>query len=396
MSETYVRQLDKIGRVVIPKEIRDELELSNQPLDVQMTGDGLKLSKTESGEEPKTLDQYGRLVIPIELRQELDWEQGKHIEMRTEKDEVQLNGQFEVCEICENNQSLIKVKTKFVCRDCLSEGNQNIVHRWGDLLDGLMSEYLHYCKQALRFEDEEDTHQARVKDRRLKALLQFIGVSEKHDIIKSLEEAHKRLGAVRERDVLIAGFKAFEEYVDEERMAEVYREVYQRVEQKRKKHQEKLEEKLPAIIDQNFQERWRYFIDEELHAYILSLSVASRLDEYEQDIANRMEDYKAVVAEHGPASQEALESMHALRIASKHIRYIYKYLDTMYEQDYQTSAKYYEQLQDQFGPVNDVKDWLKAFDKQRDKLDIKKKHAKEVKAQLEDELESRVNEVKVD
>ncbi|MFC7322939.1 CHAD domain-containing protein [Halobacillus campisalis] len=398
MTTTYMRQLDKMGRLVIPKEIRDELSLKDQHLSMKPLkgGQGLKVFKENSPEDPKTLDRYGRLVVPIEMRQELGWDVGKKIEINVSNNEVVLNGKFEVCEICGKDKSLIKVNTNYLCEDCLNEANQGLVQRWASQLNSLKDDYVSYTERLLDFKDPEDVHQARVLGRRIEALLKFLNVSSNHQILDTLTEAHSQLGEIRERDVLIEAFKKLEEESDDEKKAEVFAQIHQRVEKKRVKYRDKLDRKLPKLVNNKFLDQWNNFIEAELPAYVLPLNIGERLEYYEKSFDQKAELFSEVFKEKGASSNKSLDSLHAVRISSKYLRYIYRYLNQMYDEDYKTKADHYEDIQDQFGDINDLKDWLDEIDNHTDKIDAKKKHVKAVKRQLKDELEKRMNEVNIE
>ncbi|MFG6149730.1 CHAD domain-containing protein [Halobacillus sp. B23F22_1] len=398
MAAKYVRQLDKMGRVVIPKDIREDLDLKGRHLGVYEIGSGrgIKVINEEAEGEVKTLDRYGRIVIPIELRQLLHWEEGKQVEIKVNNKEVIISDQSQVCAVCEHEQSLFPVKSKYLCEDCLEDGNLQMSNRWASKLDSLIKEYREHCRNALNFEDPEDIHQARVKGRRIEALLQFLNVSSHHEIFQNLKEAHKLLGAVRERDVLINGFEIRAQEEENQNLADVYAQVYQRVFKKREKHRKKLAEKLPEVISERFYDQWNAFVEDNIRQYVMALNIKQRLDVYEKRFNQAVDGFNEVSEEKGRSSKKALKALHDVRIESKYLRYIYKYLDEIYEEDFQEQVDFYEKLQDEFGNINDLKDWLDAFEKHFDKLESKKKHKKAVKQQMQDELAEKMNQVTIE
>ncbi|MGP4076784.1 CHAD domain-containing protein [Halobacillus sp. K22] len=395
MSGAFTRQIDKMGRLVIPKEIRDRLELSEQNLMLEPLSHkkGLKLSVTgEEGEAVKTLDSYGRLLIPADYRNEMDWNQGKKIDVTFDHDYAVLQDQVQVCEICGSADSLVSVKKKLVCEDCLKDGNEQVVGSWQEYLQGLVDSYLEYCRLSLEQEDEESVHQARVHGRKIRAILEFIHVNS-HPLMDRLNDAHKRLGKVRERDVFITEFEDRAEQSSKEQHEEVYRQISDQVGKKRLKHQKKLKNKLPEIIDDTFAEQWEHFKDKELRNYVLPLQVDERIQEFENGFAEAVEKYLEVSSQQGLADEETLDALHSVRIISKKTRYIHNALHKIYASDYKEEAKYFKSFQRQLGEINDLKDWLEMFNKYRNDIDSKKKHIKAINQALLDELSSLVEEL---
>jgi|GEM_PF-6535842 len=395
MSGAFTRQIDKMGRLVIPKEIRDQLELSNQNLMLEPLSHkkGLKLSVTdEENDSVKTLDSYGRLLIPADYRNEMDWNQGKKIDVTFDHDYAVLQDQVQVCEICGSANSLVSVKKKLVCEDCLGEGNEQVVDRWKDYLQRLVSSYLDYCRLSLEQEDEESVHQARVHGRKIRATLEFIHVTN-HPLVDRLNDAHKRLGKVRERDVFITEFEERADQSTKEQHEEVYRQLSDQVGKKRLKHQKKLKNKLPDIIDGSFVEQWEHFKDQELRYYVLPLQVDERIQEFENGFVESIEKYLEVSSQQERTDEETLDALHSVRIVSKKIRYIHNALHTIYASDYKEEAKYFKSFQRQLGEINDLKDWIEMFNKYKDDIDNKKKHIKAINQALLDELSSLVEEL---
>ncbi|WP_431800455.1 CHAD domain-containing protein [Halobacillus andaensis] len=397
MAAKYMRQLDKMGRVVIPKDIRDELDLKGNQLGVYEIGNnhGLKIVKEEQKEEAKTLDRYGRVVIPIELRQKLKWQEGKQVEIKIVNEEVIINDDLQGCAICEREQSLLQVKGKYVCEECLGILNTRIVDRWALVFHNLLGKYREYGRNALTFKDPEDIHQARVYGRRLKAMLLFINVSRNHPLLVPLKEAHKLLGNVRELDVFLSEFIERTKLDENNKSLSVYAQLQEVVADNRKKHKQKLENKLPEIISDHYYGLWEEFIKDELRQYVVPLSVEQRLSSKEQSFQKAVDEFEEAVRNSGRDSGESLDALHRVRIEAKYLRYVCRYLNQMFEDNYKKQADYYEGIQDQLGVINDLKDWLKIINKHQRRIDAKKKHIKSVKLNLKNELAGRVEEVNI-
>ncbi|MDO5602135.1 MAG: AbrB/MazE/SpoVT family DNA-binding domain-containing protein [Oscillospiraceae bacterium] len=69
----------------------------------------------------KSLDKLGRLVIPKEYRDELNIAQQELLEILLEENSLRIRKVSESCALCGKKNKLIFLKNKAVCRDCLFE-----------------------------------------------------------------------------------------------------------------------------------------------------------------------------------------------------------------------------------------------------------------------------------
>ncbi|KGP72656.1 CHAD domain-containing protein [Pontibacillus yanchengensis] len=393
-------QIDGMGRFVIPKEMRDALGFENQGLVIDSLSKrrGISISKAPANtakKNTKRLDVDGRLLIPAQFRKELDWAKGKELELEIEKDYAVLQESPSRCTICGNKRQLLEVKESFLCEDCLSTGNTVYIEQWQKGLDKLVHQYKSYCEKAVSFEDVEDVHQARVKGRRLETILFFIGVGKGHGLIERIQEAHDRLGKVREGDVFIDSFKERAEQEEDSDRAQVYLQYSELREDKREKQQKKLAKNLPEIIDDGFMEMWEQFKTQELRNYLLPLKIDERLNEYERTFEELIQTFNNEVAENGKNDKSSLKALHSVRIEAKALRYICKYLGDMYGKPYKKKAKQYKEVQRNLGDINDLRDFLKEIKQNQKKVDVSKQQIQQVKDQLNQELEDLLESVEV-
>lgn len=69
----------------------------------------------------RRVDDLGRVVIPIELRNKLEIEIKDPIEIYTEGSSIILKKFETSCIFCENTKKLEKYKDKYVCNKCKKE-----------------------------------------------------------------------------------------------------------------------------------------------------------------------------------------------------------------------------------------------------------------------------------
>lgn len=69
----------------------------------------------------RKLDRLGRVVIPKELRKSLSIKEGDSMEVFMDGDKVVLQKYQSSCIFCKNADDLIDMEDKKVCRNCINE-----------------------------------------------------------------------------------------------------------------------------------------------------------------------------------------------------------------------------------------------------------------------------------
>mgnify|MGYP000572685947 CR=1 FL=1 len=69
----------------------------------------------------RNIDELGRIVIPKELRTKMDIANGDPVEIHAEDDRIILKKYRNACLFCASENDLISFKGKTVCKICLSE-----------------------------------------------------------------------------------------------------------------------------------------------------------------------------------------------------------------------------------------------------------------------------------
>lgn len=135
---------------------------------------------------------------------------------------------------------------------------------WEQALTKLYINFQDYSKDALNGFADEDIHQARVNSRKLLTLLSILdpGHSVTADLYSSFKQAQKRLGKVRDADVLIGSFKERRKAAkaaDQPKTAKLLKAVIRHQKAKRKKFRKKLKKELPGLI-RALEAPWTHFI----------------------------------------------------------------------------------------------------------------------------------------
>lgn len=86
-----VRSMDRLGRLVIPKELRRTLEIADGDyVEVFRDGENVVVRKLQDTGIARKVDKLGRLVIPMELRSVLEIDNTEPIEFLLNEDEIVL------------------------------------------------------------------------------------------------------------------------------------------------------------------------------------------------------------------------------------------------------------------------------------------------------------------
>lgn len=72
----------------------------------------------------RKVDELGRIVLPIELRRNLDIEERDPVEIFLEGDKIVLQKYEPACLFCGSSVGLTQYRGKNVCRDCVRNMNR--------------------------------------------------------------------------------------------------------------------------------------------------------------------------------------------------------------------------------------------------------------------------------
>ena len=127
-STGIVRKIDQLGRIVIPKELRKSLNIReiDDSLEIYVEENSVILRKLYNNEKShgicRKVDQLGRIVLPIEIRRNLDITEEKDaLEIFVDENFIYLKKYEPACIFCSNARNVFNFKGKNICRACLSE-----------------------------------------------------------------------------------------------------------------------------------------------------------------------------------------------------------------------------------------------------------------------------------
>lgn len=69
----------------------------------------------------RPIDELGRIVIPKEIRNALELKPKDEMEIYIEEDKIVLKKARPICALCGEENGLISVSGKFICKECLKK-----------------------------------------------------------------------------------------------------------------------------------------------------------------------------------------------------------------------------------------------------------------------------------
>ncbi|MFD2874829.1 CHAD domain-containing protein [Paenibacillus rhizoplanae] len=136
--------------------------------------------------------------------------------------------------------------------------------QWEQAMNKLYINFQDYSKDARKGFNDEDIHQARVNSRKLLTLLSILdpGHTATADLYDSFKQAQKKLGRVRDADVLIGSFEARRKAAKaagDKKTAKLLKAVIGHQKDTRKASRKKLKKALPKLSGQALEALWTPF-----------------------------------------------------------------------------------------------------------------------------------------
>lgn len=123
-----IRKIDELGRVVIPIELRNRLgwnEKESLEIYVESNKICIRQPKFEGRIDSvgiiRKLDELGRIVIPKEIRNKFDITFKDAVEILVYDDVIMIMKKELTCIFCNNNNQLKEFNEKLVCSRCLKK-----------------------------------------------------------------------------------------------------------------------------------------------------------------------------------------------------------------------------------------------------------------------------------
>ena len=121
-NDGIIRKLDELGRIVIPKEIRDII-FSGEDIFFYEYLDYIVATNDNYSNKgiKRKIDELGRVVIPIEMRNRLGIKEKDKVTIWSYKKYIILKQTMDKCIFCKKDEELYKFKGKLICKKCKEE-----------------------------------------------------------------------------------------------------------------------------------------------------------------------------------------------------------------------------------------------------------------------------------
>ncbi|MEK4518725.1 CHAD domain-containing protein [Paenibacillus sp. FSL H8-0122] len=251
--------------------------------------------------------------------------------------------------------------------------------QWEQAMSKLYINFQDYSKDARKGFNDEDIHQARVNSRKLLTLLSILdpGHTATADLYDSFKQAQKKLGRVRDADVLIGSFEARRKAAKaagDKKTAKLLKAVIEHQKDTRKDARKKLKKALPKLSGQALEALWTPFTQTQLEPFAAKKDANVAMRELEVAFEQKKKACKTLFKGPSAESKEAFEALHELRIAAKELRYTANAAAFALNQKFHAHEAFYKDIQDQLGLINDKRVWLETLQSiGREELDVGKK-----------------------
>ncbi|NQX48771.1 CHAD domain-containing protein [Paenibacillus tritici] len=248
--------------------------------------------------------------------------------------------------------------------------------QWEQAMNKLYINFQDYSKDALNGFKDEDIHQARVNSRKLLTLLSILdpGHTVTAELYSSLKQAQKKLGKVRDADVLIASFKARRKSVTEageHKTAKLLKAVIGHQKDSRETSRKKLKNKLPKLSGRTLEAQWNTFMETQLEKLAAKKDANVVMRELEVAFEQKKKACKTLFKAPETEWKEAFEALHELRIAAKELRYTANAAAFALNQKFHAHEALYKDIQEQLGVINDKRVSLETLQSiGREELDV--------------------------
>ncbi|AKG37294.1 CHAD domain-containing protein [Paenibacillus durus] len=233
--------------------------------------------------------------------------------------------------------------------------------QWEQAMTKLYTSFMDYGTEALKDFDDEAVHQARVSSRKLMTLLSVLDPGHSSGLTANFKQAQKRLGKVRDADVLIQSFKERRKAAKlsgDKKTAKLLKAVIRHQKAQRRQQRAKLADALPVLMNGGLQGKWDEFIKERLPALVADIDVNITMRELEVAFEQQKEQCKEMFKQEPPGSRKALDELHKLRISAKRIRYTANAAAFALDQKFHANEAIYKEVQSELGDITDKRVWL--------------------------------------
>lgn len=128
MKELLARKVDRLGRIVIPKELRDNMQITHDdPLEIYVNDGDIVITKYHPDADSdgvaflRNVDKLGRIVIPKELRDSMNIKYNDRLKIFIDVQSIVIKQCNKMCVFCGSRENLKDTLGLSVCAGCLTK-----------------------------------------------------------------------------------------------------------------------------------------------------------------------------------------------------------------------------------------------------------------------------------
>ncbi|AFH66101.1 CHAD domain-containing protein [Paenibacillus caseinilyticus] len=267
---------------------------------------------------------------------------------------------------------------------------------WKKQLKRHYRKFAGFAKEAYRYEDVEDVHQARVHCRKLLTLLKLLDPDDREELRVPLRRAFKALGKVRDSDVLIADFVQRKEDAPDGDTAEMLKRYLKLLRDRRLRYVAKLEKRLRPALRGKFRRRWDDYLNGTLQEQAAAVDATAQLRRLEAKLEAKQAELRELAAQPDTSGLDLAETLHEARLIVKEIRYVTSEADFALKPLPGGALSFLpvKPLQEELGALNDSRVRLARWqDANPEALGIEPDVYRRMTDRLRGEMERRIREV---
>ncbi|MCZ8522947.1 MULTISPECIES: CHAD domain-containing protein [Paenibacillus] len=267
---------------------------------------------------------------------------------------------------------------------------------WKKQLKRHYRKFAAFAKEAYRYEDVEDVHQARVHCRKLLTLLKLLDPEDQEGLRAPLRGAFKALGKVRDSDVLLADFEDRKAEAPDKETAEMLKRYLKQLRDRRLRYVARLEKRLRPALRGKFRRRWETYLNGALREQAAAADATAQLRKLEAELEAKQSDLRDLAARPDTSGLDLAETLHEARLIVKEIRYVTSEADFALKPlpGGELSLLPVKPLQEELGALNDSRVRLARWqDANPQALGTQPEVYRRMTDRLRGEMERRIREV---
>ena len=75
----------------------------------------------------RSIDNLGRIVLPKEMRDKLAFQKNQTVSIKLYKKHIRIEKATNSCYLCNNEKNLVEFKDVYICKECIKDISENLL-----------------------------------------------------------------------------------------------------------------------------------------------------------------------------------------------------------------------------------------------------------------------------